>query len=180
MRPSITALRRASGVVIAVATASTLAACSSGGKLGGPSWNLTGGKGAAPIPERPIHANPPQAAGHPAPERPPIYRGGRDPVSGRAPAWGSPQGFDTSRAPAQQPVGAPPASGNAQPSSAPLYTPPRPAAGPAGARTIEVRPGQSLSLIAAEHRVSIASLMQANGLRDAYVIPGQTLVIPPR
>ena len=28
-------------------------------------------------------------------------------------------------------------------------------------------------MIAGEHRVSIASLMQANGLRDPYVIPGQ-------
>jgi hypothetical protein len=57
--------------------------------------------------------------------------------------------------------------------------PPRSSTG-AQSRTIEVRPGQSLAMIAAEHRVSIAALMQANGLRDAYVIPGQMLTIPPR
>lgn len=181
MRPSMILVARAFGRIVPVlAFAVTVAGCSASGKLSGPNWNLTGGKGAAPIPERPINAHPPQPAGLPAPERqPPIYRGGRDPVSGRAPTWGGPpQGFQPRAAqhPATQPL-----QPTSQPAATPVYRP-QSGAAPGGYAPprIEVKPGQSLASIATQHRVSIASLMQVNGLRDAYVIPGQTLVIPPR
>jgi hypothetical protein len=191
MRPTSQYVARPCGLFVPLVLALALSGCSSS-KLSGPSWNLTGGKGATPIPERPINPNPPQAAGLPAPERqPPIYRGGRDPVSGRAPGWGTPPaGFDNraSQPQAAQPQyqGQPPAyvPGASAP-GAPVYAPSGGAAMPSagsgnGPRTVDVRPGQSLASIAAENRVSIASLMQANKLRDAYVIPGQQLVIPPR
>jgi hypothetical protein len=183
------ALGRPYGVSMAAAAALFLAGCSANAKLSGPSWNLTGGKGATPIPERPINANPPQPAAVPQPNgNVPVYRGGRDPVSGRAPTWGAPpQGFATqpqqsppAYVPPQQPASAPQPSYNAPAYTPPVQQPRAPVATQNGARTVEVRPGQSLAIIASEQRVSIAALMQANNLRDAYVIPGQTLVIPPR
>jgi hypothetical protein len=188
MRPTSKLVTRSCGHFVPLVLAIALAGCSANAKLSGPSWNLTGGKGAAPVPERPINAHPPQAAGLPAPDRqPPIYRGGRDPVSGRAPGWGTPPaGFDNraSQPHAAQPYSAPPYQPQTQPapaSSAPSYAPQSGAVAPGnGLRTVDVRPGQSLASIAADNRVSIASLMQANKLRDAYVIPGQRLVIPAR
>jgi hypothetical protein len=194
MRPTSQYVARPCGLFVPLVLALALAGCSSS-KLSGPSWNLTGGKGATPIPERSINPNPPQAAGLPAPERqPPIYRGGRDPVSGRAPGWGTPPaGFDnrSSQPPSAQPSSSqpyqsqPPAyNPGAVAPGAPVYSPggaAMPTAAPGyGPRTVDVRPGQSLASIAADNRVSIASLMQANKLRDAYVIPGQQLVIPSR
>jgi hypothetical protein len=182
--PGQRALRRAVSFLLPMCAAIVIAGCSNSGRFGGPSWNLTGGKGAAPLPEQPIHRQP-QAVGLPAPDRqPPIYRGGRDPVSGRAPGWGTPQhGLETRQLPPpqqSQPHSLPPA---AQP---PAYLPPANKPSPRGqqgasaGKLVDVRPGQSLAMIAGEHQVSIASLMQANGLRDPYVIPGQQLVIPAR
>jgi hypothetical protein len=149
-----------------------IAGCSSSGRFAGPSWNLTGGKGATPIPERPL-AQSPQTA-HPSASEPntPAYRGGRDPVTGRAlgtpPAVLQPQSQGASH-PAQ------PLAPSAQRL---VQAPSRGAASPSHHRTIEVRPGQSLAAIAGEHRVSISALMQANGLRDPYITPGQQLIIP--
>jgi LysM repeat protein len=49
----------------------------------------------------------------------------------------------------------------------------------AGAITLEVRPGQTLSAIAARYGVSVTALAAANGLRDPNrVLAGATLVIP--
>lgn len=185
--PGQCALRRASSLLVparlaALCAALMIAGCSGGGRFAGPSWNLTGGKGAAPLPEQPIHRQP-QAAGLPAPERqPPIYRGGRDPVSGRAPGWGAPQsGFETrplpQASPQQNQMQQPAVR---QPDTRTPSSPSRGAQGAPAGHLVEVRPGQSLAMIAGEHRVSIASLMQANGLRDPYIIPGQQLVIPQR
>lgn len=151
-----------------VVAAALLPGCSNATRFNdGPTWSLTGGKDAAPAP--------------PAGRLEPSYRGGRDPVTGRA---------------IQQHNGlaaTPPPPANSEVRS--LAPPPRPydqaiAAQPAaparlgtnayGRRIITVQPGDSLASVAAAHRVSIASLMFANNLRDAYVSPGQQIVIPPR
>lgn len=160
-------------VSLAIATA-LLAGCSNATRFNdGPTWSLTGGKDAAP---------PPPGRTEPA------YRGGRDPVTGRAvqqqsgiapgapPANGQhlpppPRPYD--QALAAQP-GTPPARGVAGVASTQLGS------NAYGRRIITVQPGDSLAGVAAAHRVSIASLMFANNLRDAYVLPGQQLVIPPR
>ncbi len=43
-----------------------------------------------------------------------------------------------------------------------------------------VRYGENLTMIAARYGVSVAAIMQANGLRNAnFVYAGQRLVIPP-
>ena len=145
-------------------TSVLVSACSGASSFPGPSWNLTGGKDAAQLPPKtPAVALTPQ---------PPLssYRGGRDPVTGRAPSFGgSSQAF--SLPPAQPP----------SPGTAPtLPAASRPPAQVLNVRAaqVEVRPGQSLATIAADQRVSIASLMAANKLRDPYVIPGQVLTIP--
>lgn len=169
-RPSARVGRSAVFAVISLAFA--LGACSHN-SMPGPTWNLTGGKDRAPLPPKPIYAEPPRhsALPLPVPSQQPVvtYRGGRDPITGRAPSLGGTQ-------PGLQPLQAP----------SPALTQPRPAdqrsdvlpAHKGGARVVEVRPGQSLSMIATEQRVSIASLMAANNLRDPYLIPGQTLTIP--
>jgi hypothetical protein len=160
-------------VSLAIATA-LLAACSNATRFNdGPTWSLTGGKDAAPPPPGRVE---------------PTYRGGRDPATGRAVqqqgamAPGAPAGNGQYIAPPPRPYDQAPA---AQPGAVP-------ARGVAGAtyaqlgtntyarKIVTVQPGDSLASVAAAHRVSIASLMFANNLRDAYVSPGQQLVIPPR
>ncbi len=47
------------------------------------------------------------------------------------------------------------------------------------AREVQVKPGESLSGIAAEHGVTLAALLQANRIADPNAVyPGQTLLIP--
>ena len=151
------ALRPAKLVV--VCSSLLVSACASGGTFPGPSWNLTGAKDAAQMPPKAI------VPAHSQPVPPVTYRGGRNPVSGRALAFGSsPHAY--ALPPAQ-----PPSAAQALPS----VQAPAPAV---RASQVEVRPGQSLATIASEQRVSIASLMAANKLRDPYVIPGQVLTIP--
>jgi LysM domain len=178
---------------VLLAAALVVAGCSNSGRFAGPSWNLTGGKDAVLLP--PKQGLPPQPTSA-APDQPPppvVYRGGRDPITGRAPQWGGPQpGIErTQLAPLPEPA-QPAASPNLQPiqtrpPQAPHSLPQQtPAARPKAAEvtprggTVEVRPGQSLASIAGEHRVSIASLMSTNSLRDPYVIPGQILKLPAR
>ena len=151
----VAALRPASLLVACAAL--LVGACSGAGTFPGPSWNLTGGKDATRPPQQPSTT----------------YRGGRDPITGRSATWGG------------TPQGGPPPAIEVQPLPAAMPPPPSlrqspsPAHVPAvRASQVEVRPGQSLAAIAAEQRVSIASLMAANKLRDPYVIPGQVLVIP--
>lgn len=165
---------RSTIVTVSLTIAAALASgCSNATRFNdGPTWSLTGGKDAVPPP--------------PPAKTEPTYRGGRDPATGRA------MQHHGAVAP-----GAPGMDGRYQASP-----PPRPydqalAAQPAvaptrgvstaqlgtnayGRRIITVQPGDSLASVAAAHRVSIASLMFANNLRDAYVSPGQQLVIPPR
>jgi LysM repeat protein len=212
---------RRSALLAVVSCALAAGACSHN-PMPGPTWNLTGGKDRAPLPPKSIYAEPGrtepgrtepsrQAALPPAPSQQPvvIYRGGRDPVTGRAPSFGGTQpGLQVAPA-IPQPAMTEPRSGEQRSHVAPTYPaysgPPQPhAAQPHAAQThaaqthavqpragqptppvpnargrvIEVRPGQTLSIIAAEQRVSIAALMTANNLRDPYLIPGQALIIP--
>jgi hypothetical protein len=169
---------RAVAVTVPLIAALLSAGCSNTGRFAGPSWNLTGGKGSAPLPPQPVYQQQPQAAGLPASARhAPSYQNGRDPITGRTPGFGSPQhGMDA------RPLPPPtqPQQSQPRPAQPPAYRP-GPASGtatPLQHRMVEVRPGQSLAAIAGEQRVSIAALMQANGLRDPYVIPGQQLIIP--
>lgn len=163
-------------IIILAVVAAALAGCSNSTRLSdGPKWSLTGGKDAAP----------------PPPAQPPVaYRGGRDPVSGRAPSYGQgsfgqgnnqvasvslpPAGEQF--APGPRPYPAPVASYEARP----LQQPDRLGSNTYGRRIVTVQSGDSLASIAQANRVSIASLMFANGLKDAYLSPGQQLVLPPR
>lgn len=51
---------------------------------------------------------------------------------------------------------------------------------PSPAGTVDVRPGDTLYRIARAHNVSIAALMQANGLSSESIKVGQRLTIPAR
>jgi hypothetical protein len=161
-----------------------LAGCSASGSIRGPSWNLTGGRDAVPPPPKPVEPIRPAAMPHEAPA-PHAYRGGRDPVTGRAPTWGgAPQGFeprDRERPSASIPpspvLRAAPPPPSVQMAPLPPMTS-RPAPQAAAPRTVEVLPGQSLAMIAKRNNISIAVLMQANNLRDPYVFPGQVLILP--
>lgn len=162
MRISTGSARLRSAQLVVACACLCLGACSGGSTFPGPSWNLTGGRQAAELPAKPV-------ATPLAPQQSPnTYRGGRDPVTGRAATFGgSPQAFPL-------PPAAPDIAARTPP---PAATQPMPVPG-VRASQVEVRPGQSLAAIAAEQRVSIASLMAANKLRDPYVIPGQVLAIP--
>lgn len=174
-------VRPAKGVLAGIA-ALLLAGCSNGPTLKAPSWNLTGSRNAVPT------ASSQAAITPPAPQ--PAYRGGRDPVTGRAPTESTPSPAHTAvpapQVPQVQPAAPTPVRTAAvtpppQPVAPP--SPPRPpAASASGGRpqVVEVKQGDSLAKIAAEHKISIASLMQANKLRDPYISPGQWLVMPRR
>ena len=111
----------------------------------------------------------------------PVYRGGRDPVTGRAQAW-------PPAAAAPTPVAAaplaplPPAAPNRyeSPSSPSPYARPAPAAPATAAGAVEVRTGDTLYRIATTHNVTVPSLMQANGLSSENIRVGQRIVIPGR
>ncbi len=95
------------------------------------------------------------------------YKGGRDPVTGAAPA------LDGSM-PAPQP------SPSARKAAA-LMAPARavaPAATTAG--SIQVQPGDTLFGLARKHGVTVAALKQANALQSDTLVTGQTLVVPAR
>jgi LysM repeat protein len=49
-----------------------------------------------------------------------------------------------------------------------------------GRTVVSVQTGDTLSSIAATHRVSVAGLMFANNMRNPAVQPGMKLVLPPR
>lgn len=158
---------RVAALVTGLACALVAAGCSNK-SMPGPSWNLTGHGDLARRPPEPVYAEPPRAAALPPPataQPSATYRGGRDPVTGRAPAYHG-----------TEPVVSQPQPRGSAPAAAPR--PPSVAAANSRVRSVEVRPGQTLSMIANDNRVSIASLMAANNLRDPYLIPGQVLVIP--
>ena len=134
----------------------------------------------APVPPEPIAAvRPPDR--DPV-YRAPVYRGGRDPSTGLAQ-----QQATVDMAPL------PPLTQPAQPTYAPksiakpgvLAAAPVAPAGAVGRTAdgrliIDVRPGDTLTGIAAAHRVSVAGLMFTNNLRSPVVEPGMRLALPPR
>lgn len=158
-------------ILPAVASLSVLAGCAKG-PTDGPTWSLTGSRAMAPVPPEPMAAIRP-------PDRAPVYRGGRDPSTGLA----QPQAT-VDMAPLPPPT---------QPTYAPKSTvkPGVLAAAPVapagavgktadGRLIIDVRPGDTLTGIAAAHRVSVAGLMFTNNLRSPVVEPGMRLALPPR
>lgn len=217
----------------------SLSACSSSRESG--SSGLQGSTAA------PQHASQAPPSGYDNDGPPPrstdqvVYRGGRDPVSGRAAEWppAAPQGGSqiASAPPQPQPgygaggypaqggyppaqgyepeqrqmpppgYGQPPypASGYQPPPAQQPYPPPQayqpaPAQAPAqpylpppqqayrqpgapvggGPATVEVRKGDTLYRIARAHNVTVADLMQANGLQSQTIKEGQRLTIPAR
>ena len=157
--------------VLVPLVATGLSACSNSTRMAdGPAWSLTGGKNAGvPVPVASATARPAnRVAGWQQPASAPhqIERIPLAPIPGEKSAEAT-------------------AKSQVHASLAPTPTP-MPARAPAtygkyaGRPLIEVHQGDSLASIAKAHNVSIASLMFANGLRDAYVAPGQRLVLPPR
>jgi N-acetylmuramoyl-L-alanine amidase len=145
-----------------MAAALLLSACGSASTAipAGPNWSLTD-KPAANEPKAFAAPNNVGAVAAPAKTvatSPYEYRGGRDPVTGRAAdAGGLPQ------------------------------APPRASAGPASAsrtatigqpRTIEVQKGDTLHGLSLKHHVSVAALMSANGLTNTVIQPGRKLIVP--
>ena len=122
----------------------------------------------------------------------PAYRGGRDPVSGRADNWppaAPPPVASRPPAPVPQynspPAAAYPQSAYAQPPASPYgYTSPAyrpaPVPAPAGPGSVEVRQGDTLYRIARAYNVTVPELMQANGLQNESIRPGQRIYIPTR
>ncbi len=77
-------------------------------------------------------------------------------------------------------VGGHQAAGASQPVAASANTGSRTAAGPAGDRTITVRPGDTLYSISEEHQVALRALIDTNALQPPFELSaGQTLAIPP-
>ncbi|NLG27177.1 MAG: type 4a pilus biogenesis protein PilO [Chloroflexi bacterium] len=70
-------------------------------------------------------------------------------------------------------------SATAVPTMAPTSEPPTPAPTPTTV-VYRVRPGDTLSGIAARYRITVAELMQANNLRSTTIYVDQRLVIPTR
>lgn len=202
-------LSSARPAAVAIVAMLALAGCSNGPSLSGPSWNLTGSRMSVSTPPKVMSQ--PASADANAPQ--PVYRGGRDPVTGRASADGAPAQPLASLAsppttvaaatppPAGPPAAPPPRSVAApaavqasvpQAAPVPAVAPPptqappvavsAPSAVPSGQRpqVVEVQQGDSLAKLASQYKVSIASLMQANKLRDPYISPGQWLVLPKR
>ena len=93
------------------------------------------------------------------------YKGGRDPVSGVAPNLEG----------QLPPSPAHPGRKTDQPKTQMVSAPATPATPGA---TVQVQSGDTLSSIARKSGVSVAALMQANGLSTATILPGQTLVLP--
>lgn len=87
----------------------------------------------------------------PAPSGTYEYRGGRDAVTGQA------------RTIQGTPAGKGPAATTAAP----------------GARTIEVRKGDTLHGLSLQHHVSVDALMAANNLPTPKIVLGQRLIVPP-
>ena len=139
------AARRRATVVTVLSAALAVGACSGSDRFPGPSWNLTGGKTATPLPPRPIYAEPPRQAALPPSlphEQPTLaYRDGRDPITGRAPTFGAPPVGLQQQQPAAVPETRMPSLQPA-PASRP---PPLPQSQQSSMPTVEVRPGQSLA-----------------------------------
>jgi hypothetical protein len=137
----------------------------------GPTWSLTGSREVAPpVPHEPIVQTP-------------VYRGGRDPSTGRAMGDAAPSQVmadpKSSTRGLRPTLQAPEKPGGV--TMAALAPPPSPVSKTPDGRTIvTVQPGETLTGIAAAHRVSISGIMFANNLRNPTVVSGQKLVLPPR
>jgi LysM repeat protein len=94
--------------------------------------------------------------------------GANGPMTGRAQAASLDPGAGTSSLPSAQPAGV------ATVPSAGMAHFKRPEAG----MVIEVQPGQTITKIAREYGVSVAALMQTNGLTSPALHPGQKLLMP--
>jgi len=125
---------------------------------------LTGGtETMRATPPSSVYSSPPAAARRSDdPHANAVYRGGRDPVTGRAPqpqSWNAP-------------------SSASQPRAEAVSTAQRPRV--AGRTVVEVVEGDTLYGLSTKYRVSMNSIMAANGLKDPTLTPGQKLTIPAR
>jgi LysM domain len=158
------------GTIGAFALSVGLGGCSKP-SVDGPTWSLTGSREVAPpIPPEPVGQTP-------------VYRGGRDPSTGRAMGDAAPPhvvaDVKSSARGLQPTYQAPGKSGGV--TMAALAPPSNPITKTPDGRTIvTVQPGETLTGIAAAHRVSISGIMFANNLRNPTVVSGQKLVLPPR
>lgn len=162
-----------SPALVALLALTALTACSSTPSRfqSNRSYGLTGGtETMRPTPPASVYSDAPAApsARSDDPHANAVYRGGRDPVTGKAPTPG---------AAAQQVV--------PQQPYAPLQ--PRADAGRgamrpqvAGRAVVEVADGDTLYGLSTRYRVSMNSIMAANGLKDPTLVPGQKVVIPAR
>lgn len=121
-----------------------------GGNLGpmpsGPSWSL-----ADKTPASLGGASATDQASAATAASPYEYRGGRDPVTGRADG-------------VQSPV--------------PPIAPAAAQAAGAQGRSVVIRKGDTLHGLSLTHRVSVKALMAANNMKSTVIIPGKTLIIP--
>ncbi len=194
---------RAVAVFAFVATSMLLQACSSSREQGdGGSWKLWGDDSPKTASKSPSGASNPQWRqpsafdndGPPANGAGPTYRGGRDPMTGRASDWppAAPPPVETTNLPPvpqySQPAPAynpPPYASSAAPPprAAPFqpaagYAPPSPALARQTPGSIDVQQGDTLYRIARANNITVPALMQANGLTNESIRPGQRLMIP--
>lgn len=116
---------------------------------------------------------PPKTSGFEADGPPSVtYRGGRDPITGKAAEW-TPNGpVETSA------IAPPPSPGRPLPGA---RSAPQPLAASAGIGLqgkVKVRPGDTLDSIAQAHGITVTALMQANRMTGRSIKVGQQLVIP--
>jgi hypothetical protein len=173
-------------VITILSVGTMLQACSASRDQGdGGSWKLWGND----KPQESAATKPPSAFdrdGPPARPSEPAYRGGRDPVTGRANDWppAAPPPVDsTALAPVPQYSQLPPPAYPPPPYAPPHATsqaaarPPL-AVAPATPTSVEVRQGDTLYRIAKTYNVTVPALMQSNGLTSESIRPGQRLNIP--
>lgn len=196
-------------IIALAAMAAMLSGCSSRvERFERPSWGLNGQATAqlpAAVPYRPAadavpqrqyaerreappttSALPPTSPSPASAQQPPptsnspyAYRGGRDPVTGRA------EHREGAGASASDPTATGAGRTYYDPSSATVARPyldaPRQDTGTrADAGSVEVQPGDTLSAIARRHNITIAALKTANGLSSDAIATGQRLSLPVR
>lgn len=159
---------------------------------GGSAWKLWGndsGSASAKSANQPA-PRPTSAFDNDGPSANGTYRGGRDPVTGRAQEWGPatpPPAQSTAMAPMPPPAQA---AAPYRPATPPAYQQPPYAQQPypqqasapaqAGGSSVDVRQGDTLYRIAKTYNVTVPALMQANGLNSESIKVGQRLTIPGR
>ncbi len=171
---------RAGAMLCAATTAALLAsltACSSssGTRLGQP-----GGAPAQQTSQQTAQQGQPQAWRQPSQfdaDGPPsgTYRGGRDPVTGKAQEWSPNSSVETS---AITPM---PSPGRPQPvaRNAPAQQPQATGSGIGILGKVKVRQGDTLESIAHAHGITVTALMQANRMTGRGSLKvGQQLVVP--